>query len=105
MSNTTSTTNTTPATFAKLRTGAWGIRTTKAVAEGDRVQVTKKDGSTKIETVQKIIWTDGTAVWLCAIGTPAAKSNRRQFVPCGYPGCNASQCDECDGDGLSASGW
>lgn len=24
---------------------------------------------------------------------------RRSFTPCGYPGCNSSYCDECDGRG------
>lgn len=104
MTNTTST-----ATFTKLRTGNWGIRCTKAVAEGDRVQVAKRDGSVKVETVAKVVWTDGSSVWLCAIGAPEAKSSSqpraRRFVPCGYPGCSAAFCDECDGEGMYASGW
>ena len=98
----------TTATFTKLKTGNWGIRATSRVAEGDRVEVRKKDGSTKVETVAKIVWTDGSSVWLCAIGTPEAKSSprARRFVPCGYPGCSQDYCDECDGEGArGVSGW
>ena len=90
-------------TYAKLNTGAWGIRATTKVAEGDRVTVTKKDGSTKSETIDRVLWTDGSSVWLCAIS--AAKSSpARKCVPCGYPGCNPpAYCDECDGEGRYAS--
>jgi len=97
----------TTATFTKLKTGNWGIRATAKVAVGDRVQVRKKDGSVKTETVAKIVWTDGSSVWLCAIGAPEAKSSPRprRFVPCGYPGCNPHYCDECDGEGRYASSW
>ena len=100
-------TSTATATFTKLRSGAWGIRATTKVAEGDRVEISKKDGTTKMETVAKIVWTDGSSVWLCAIGAPAttAAKSRRTFVPCGYPGCNEAYCDDCDGAGGYASGW
>lgn len=96
-------------TFSKLKTGNWGIRATAKVAEGDRVPVTKKDGTIKIETVAKVVWTDNATVWLCAIGAPEAKPasqpRARRFVPCGYPGCHPNHCDECDGEGGYSSGW
>jgi hypothetical protein len=65
-------TNTT--TYTKLKTGAWGVRTTAPVKQGDRVQVSKRDGSTKIETIDRVLWTDGVGVWLCAIGGAATTS-------------------------------
>ena len=29
----------------------------------------------------------------------SAPARRRNWQPCGYPGCNPNYCDECDGDG------
>lgn len=29
----------------------------------------------------------------------------RYFVPCGYPGCNRSYCDDCDGHGAKCNCW
>lgn len=37
--------------------------------------------------------------------SPAPKSQaapRRDWQPCGYPGCSPSYCDECDGKGRRA---
>lgn len=30
---------------------------------------------------------------------PRRSSRRRNWQPCGYPGCNPGYCDECDGEG------
>lgn len=47
-------------TYAKLKSGEWGVRGPAAeLREGYNVTVTKKDGSHKQETVQKILWTGG----------------------------------------------
>lgn len=91
-------------TYTKLKSGNWGIRATRSVSEGDRVTVTKRDGTTKFETIAKIVWTDGTSAWLCAIApSPAPVPRpRRAFRPCGYPGCSQDYCDECDGQGFYA---
>jgi len=36
------------------------------------------------------------------VGGPAysAPRARRAWRPCGYPGCNRSHCDECEGQGF-----
>lgn len=39
---------------------------------------------------------------------PTGASRRPGWRPCGYPGCNPSYCDECDGRGGGAryhGGW
>ena len=59
------------ATYTKLKSGAWGVRVTGSVAKGDRVTVTKKDGSTKIEIVEAVVWS-GNGVSVCAIGAMAS---------------------------------
>lgn len=32
---------------------------------------------------------------------PSPTASRRPFRPCGYPGCNPHNCDQCDGAGYS----
>lgn len=54
------------ATYTKLKSGEWGIRVEGKVSEGDVITVTKKDGATKSETVEKVVWT-GNGITLCAI--------------------------------------
>lgn len=62
------------ATYTKLKSGAWGVRVNGSVTAGTTVTVTKKDGSTKVETVAKVIFS-GDGVSLCAIsdGAPRGK--------------------------------
>jgi len=60
-------------TYAKLNTGAWGVRATSPVKQGDRVTVTKKDGQRKTETIDRVLWTDGVGVWLCAISAAVTR--------------------------------
>ena len=53
--------------YAKLKSGEWGVRVEgPAPRTGSRITVTKKDGSTKTETIAAIVW-EGTGVTLCAI--------------------------------------
>lgn len=54
------------ATYTLLRDKSWGIRCNVLVSHGDRVTVTKKDGSSKVETVDKVLWTDNKT-YLCSI--------------------------------------
>lgn len=45
--------------FIKLKDGGWGLRGGKnLLREGEEVTVTLKNGSTKKETVDKIVWWD-----------------------------------------------
>lgn len=54
------------ATYTKLKSGSWGIRSTTALAEGDSVTVTKRDGGQKVEIVDKIVRC-GDGVWIAAV--------------------------------------
>ena len=103
------------ATYAKLQSGEWGVRTTGLkVSPGLVLTVEKRDGTRKQETVARVVWSQGDAA-ICAI-VPSAKPSPsgaprsrpvspvsprrgRPWRPCGYPGCNPSYCDECDGEG------
>lgn len=62
----------TSATYTQLRDGSWGIRVPGTARENESVTVTKKDGTTKTETVARILWSgrdskSGQTVSLCAI--------------------------------------
>jgi hypothetical protein len=54
------------ATYAKLRSGNWGVRVEGEVTPGQVVTVTKKDGSTRTETIDRVVWS-GNGVSLCTI--------------------------------------
>jgi len=60
-------------TYTKLKNGSWGLRVQGAAAKGDKVTVTKKDGSTKVETISAVLWS-GEGVTLCAIAPSAPSS-------------------------------
>ncbi len=55
----------TQATPTKLRTGAWGARTSGTVAEGDTIQITARSGKSWTATVSRVVWTDGS-IAICA---------------------------------------
>lgn len=59
---------------------------------GVAVSVLKRDGSVNVETVGRVIWTDGLTVWLCSA---KAKAKPRKWNPCGNPGCSPMWCDVC----------
>lgn len=40
-----------------------------------------------------------------ANSVPDKRQRKRAFIPCGYPGCNSSYCDECDGKGRYGGDW
>ena len=91
--------NTVSASYTKLQSGDWGIRVSGTVAPGAAVTVTKKDGTTKVETVHQVLWSGadkfrpGQTVTLCSV-TPSAPSRR-------YVGCaparrdSRRECEEC----------
>lgn len=81
--------------YTKLKSGDWGVRVEgQTVTVNQVVTIRKKDGTTKQETVQRVIWT-GNGVQLCAIAaTPShrvttARSSGYQRSGggeyCGYP--------------------
>ena len=71
--------------YAKLRDGSWGIRSTEKVTIGQTVTVTKKDGSLAVEKIAKIVW-EGNGVWLCAV-EPKSHASRK--------GGSGNVCAEC----------
>jgi hypothetical protein len=62
-------------TYAKLASGNWGLRSDAALTEGEQVVVSKRDGSTKTETVDFLVAQDGKG-WLYAIRPSAADKVR-----------------------------
>lgn len=103
------------ATYTKLKSGDWGVRGDgQPPAPGTPVNVRKASGEIKSETIGRIVWQGsdtrtGQPAWLAAVtraAAPASTSNqdrpRRNWRPCGYPGCRPNYCDECDGEGYRA---
>ena len=72
------------ATFTKLKSGDWGIRTQGFVpAKGDSVDVKKKSGATQRVIVTKVVWHDDD-VAICAIkhvGRERKPAKKRVIVP------------------------
>ena len=63
--------------YAKLRSGAWGVRVQGDPAVvGAIVTVTKRSGETKSETISEIVW-QGEGVALCAIHQTARRGGGR----------------------------
>jgi hypothetical protein len=54
--------------WRKLRDGSWGVRVTSPFppASGAGVLVAKKDGTSKIETVDRVLWS-GDGAHLCTV--------------------------------------
>lgn len=78
---------TTKATYCKLRDGSWGIRGGANLKEGARVLVSKKDGTTKAETVGRIIWSkDGVRI-AALTRSGSARGERGRCANCG-DACN-----------------
>jgi hypothetical protein len=84
MSQTTVNLTANTATYTKLKSGAWGLRIVGSfrVQAGDRVTVSKKDGSKKEEAVGAVLWS-GDGVVLCSIESTG--SVRREFLAAAYP--------------------
>ena len=110
--STTTTTASASATYAKLKDGTWGVRCAAGVQPGATVTVTKRSGESKVETVDRVLWTgvarDGRQASLVTLVATSrdhrtaypvrggAYGGSRRRGPCGYPGCDGrSFCDEC----------
>lgn len=89
------TTQANTATYAKLRDGSWGVRTTGCERlAGDVVTVTKRSGEAKTETLGSLVWSgDGVSLWRIAaraistrsISTRSSDARRGTWTgcPCG----------------------
>jgi hypothetical protein len=77
-----------PTTYTKLRTGAWGVRSTDRISVGQTVTVIKRDGSRKQETIHTIVWT-GQGITLAALApkgaaaAPRGQRGQRTGCACG----------------------
>lgn len=92
-------TTTATATYAKLQSGAWGVRIQGQAKAGQEVTVTKRSGETKRETIAKVVWS-GNGISLCAIGT-ATRANNASGT-CDNCGTHSSRLTTCiDSSGIS----
>jgi hypothetical protein len=100
MSKTTNKATAMGATYAKLQSGEWGVRTTGLkVSPGLVLTVEKRDGTRKEETVARVVWQRGD-VAICAIepgpspkkAAPARRYGRHE------PGFYSDGDDGCGGD-------
>lgn len=76
--------------YAKLSNGAWGIRTPGVAHPGQTVTVTKKDGTRKVEKIDRVVWT-GNGVSLCSI------AQNGDLVP------STSTATDCQGRSLAGA--
>jgi len=107
------------ATYTKLKSGDWGIRIEGGKPEsGSSITVSKRDGSSKIESIDKVLWSDGK-VSLCSIakqvqpeavraysggqrrGGPTGSRGRSGYCRCGeklerwHDGYSIGLCHDC----------
>jgi hypothetical protein len=93
------------ATYHKLPSGAWGIKGPADLRPGETLTVRKRDGSTKRETVDRIVARTTDATVATVVPTASAYPRRRRTYDspggidgrgCGYPGCDGVRfCDDC----------
>lgn len=66
----------TKSTYTKLRDGSWGLRVQGTATPGQAVVAVKRSGETKVETVARVLWTDGS-VSLCSIAASRTRGPGR----------------------------
>jgi len=82
------------ASYTKLQSGSWGVRVDGAASAGQVVTVTKRDGSSKSERIERVLWTGadrrtGKTISICAIasGTGGGQPRRNGRRGGGCRGC------------------
>lgn len=96
------------ATYTKLKSGDWGIRIEGDAVPGQGITVSKKDGTTKREIVQSVIWR-GNGIALATIAKSGGSGTGRRVYDnrteresggmyCGYP-CPVSGLKCCARNG------
>lgn len=65
------------ATYAKLRSGEWGVRVVsdRKPSSGDVVIVRERSGVNRTEMIERVIWT-GQGVALCTLRRPQNGASR-----------------------------
>lgn len=88
------------ATYTKLRDGSWGIKVQGSAKAGQAITVTKRDGGTKTETVEKVVWS-GEGVAICSVvetrrASSSSSGGRRNAHSNGSrPPAGMIECEEC----------
>lgn len=82
-----------PITYAKLKNGNWGVRSTEAIREGQTITVRKKSGDTKSETVDRIVWS-GDGVWLAAVRASKVADDARRAPRGQRTGCSCGSIED-----------
>lgn len=100
----TETSSATPtATYTKLEDGTWGVRvnSSRRLAEGDVLTVSKRDGSSKTERVAKVLWhgvaRDGREASLVTIAATSRSPQRGGSGRSGrgtWTGCHCGSVEE-----------
>ena len=87
-------------TYTKLKSGAWGVKVSGETKAGEKVEVVKRDGSHKFETVASVVWS-GNGVSLCSIipSVPLVRGTPTRSAGGGRGG--RLQCEDC-GDYVTA---
>jgi hypothetical protein len=80
-------------TYTKLKNGNWGVRSTEAIKSGQTITVRKKSGDTKIETIDKIVWS-GDGVWLAAVTMAKAANGARRTSRGQRTGCSCGSIED-----------
>jgi hypothetical protein len=76
------------ASYTKLKSGEWGVRIVGTASAGQTITVTKKDGTSKQETITKIVWS-GNGITLAAVAQRAPQASKSKSY---------SDCDDfCQG--------
>lgn len=83
-------------TYSKLRDGTWGLRgPVGELVAGATVTVSRRDGTTRTETVGRVLWHDATTA-LAATGGSA-----RTMEPCAECGARGRRLTDCqDSSGI-----
>jgi hypothetical protein len=92
------------ATYTKLRTGAWGVKLTGCQADGFTpgytIEVVKRDGSRKIERIDRVVW-KGEGVMICAIAATQRPARTSGYGGSGYgrrTGCRCGSIEDMPRD-------
>ena len=101
-------------TWAKLKSGGWGVRVEGAAKAGQQVSATTAAGKTTVVTISQVVWA-GNGVSLCAIASASRQGSYRsigdrtqeRMSRTGWTGCScgsiegsprASDCFSCRHD-------
>lgn len=78
--------------YTKLRDGTWGVRGPEGdITTGERVEVTKRGGEIKTETIDRVIWR-GNGLAIATLAKTRKKVRQASVGECRDCGCTESTC-------------